>query len=63
MQIVAEGVEIETEAQSMTDFGCSQMQGYYFARPMPRAALETFIQNYAPVPRLEPERSTVAAAE
>ncbi len=63
MQIVAEGVEIETEAQSMTAFGCSQMQGYYFAKPMPRAALETFIKSYAPVQRTEPERPHIAAAE
>ena len=63
MQIVAEGVEIETEAQSMTDYGCSQMQGYYFAKPMPRAALETFIESYRPAPRAEPEQARIAAAE
>ena len=61
MQIVAEGVEIETEAQSMTAFGCSQMQGYYFAKPMPRTALEAFIKAYTPAPGAEPARPSVAA--
>jgi diguanylate cyclase (GGDEF)-like protein len=49
MQIVAEGVETLAEAQMMTEFGSSQMQGYYFAKPMPRAALEDFIRTYRPV--------------
>ncbi len=39
MTVVAEGVETETEVRTMTDFGCAQMQGYYFAKPMSREKL------------------------
>jgi diguanylate cyclase (GGDEF)-like protein len=49
MKIVAEGVEEQAEARSMTDFGCTEMQGYYFAKPMPRTALEKFIKTYKPM--------------
>lgn len=35
MRIVAEGIETECEALTMTSFGCTEMQGYYFAKPMP----------------------------
>jgi EAL domain-containing protein (putative c-di-GMP-specific phosphodiesterase class I) len=65
MKIVAEGVEMATEAQSMTAFGCSEMQGYYFAKPMPREALEVFLKSFTPAPRIEPEEAArrVAAAQ
>ena len=64
MQIVAEGVEEKAEAQSMTAYGCSEMQGYYFAKPMPRAALETFIRNFKPAPMVQDHDAThIAAAE
>ena len=63
METVAEGVETQTEADAMSDFGCSEMQGYYFARPMSRAALETFIANYEPSPSAAAQKPQVAAAE
>jgi diguanylate cyclase (GGDEF)-like protein len=49
IQIVAEGVETLTEAEMMTEFGCSQMQGYFFAKPMPREALVEFIRTHKPM--------------
>ena len=33
MDIVAEGIENEFEATTMTKFGCTEMQGFYFAKP------------------------------
>jgi EAL domain-containing protein (putative c-di-GMP-specific phosphodiesterase class I) len=62
MKIVAEGVEEIAEARSMTDFGCTEMQGYYFAKPMPRATLETFINTYKPMPVLEESTTARPAA-
>jgi EAL domain-containing protein (putative c-di-GMP-specific phosphodiesterase class I) len=47
----------------MSEFGCSEMQGYYFARPMSRAALETFIASYEPSPIANAHRPQVAAAQ
>lgn len=34
INIVAEGVETETQVQHLFDLGSHQLQGYYFARPM-----------------------------
>jgi diguanylate cyclase (GGDEF)-like protein/PAS domain S-box-containing protein len=35
LNVVAEGVENEQQAEFLTAHGCDEMQGYYFARPMP----------------------------
>ncbi len=41
MQVLAEGVETETQANWLQEHFCMQAQGYYFARPEP---LEAFVQ-------------------
>lgn len=33
--VIAEGVETEEQAKMLSEFGCTQMQGYYFSRPVP----------------------------
>jgi hypothetical protein len=38
------------------------MQGYYFAKPMPRTAPETFIKTYKPKPILEEDTAQRMAA-
>jgi diguanylate cyclase (GGDEF)-like protein len=40
MQIVAEGVETESEAQTMRLFGCNEMQGFFFSRPLDAAGID-----------------------
>lgn len=35
MEIIAEGVETVEQADFLKDKGCSEMQGYYFYKPMP----------------------------
>lgn len=45
MQTVAEGVETETQLAFMRDSGCSQGQGFWFAKPMPLAELIEWLQN------------------
>ncbi|WP_051971595.1 bifunctional diguanylate cyclase/phosphodiesterase [Massilia sp. 9096] len=40
LKIIAEGVETGDQAGLLTALGCDQLQGFYFARPEPRAALE-----------------------
>ena len=40
MGIVAEGVESEGQMKLLTELGCTHLQGYFFSRPVPAAALE-----------------------
>ncbi|MGL4396108.1 MAG: bifunctional diguanylate cyclase/phosphodiesterase [Hyphomicrobium sp.] len=48
MDIVAEGVETEEEATTITAFGCSELQGYYFSRPIEVDQLVLLLQTYVP---------------
>ncbi|MGH8617542.1 MAG: EAL domain-containing protein [Burkholderiales bacterium] len=43
LRVVAEGVETEQEAVTLRTAGCDEMQGYYYARPMPASALEQWL--------------------
>lgn len=47
LEIVAEGVETEEQARFLTDYGCSTLQGYWLARPMPIEQLHTLLQDPA----------------
>jgi diguanylate cyclase (GGDEF)-like protein/PAS domain S-box-containing protein len=40
LPVVAEGVESETQLAMLKDLGCSYLQGFLFARPMPVSQLE-----------------------
>jgi EAL domain-containing protein (putative c-di-GMP-specific phosphodiesterase class I) len=55
MEVVAEGVETETQLQALRVAGCSHLQGYYLARPMPEdTALELAKQRFlGPVEEVE----------
>ncbi len=43
MEIVAEGVETETEASVLRLAGCHELQGFFFARPAPAEAISGLI--------------------
>ena len=43
MDTVCEGVETKEQVQFLREIGCSKLQGYYFAKPMP---LETILERY-----------------
>lgn len=42
IEVIAEGVEEEEQAEMLQDFGCNAMQGYLFGRPMPISDFEAF---------------------
>ncbi|WP_083000396.1 putative bifunctional diguanylate cyclase/phosphodiesterase [Halomonas sp. GT] len=45
LEVVAEGVETQAQCQFLINAGCTLVQGFYFARPLPAAELE---QRWAP---------------
>jgi diguanylate cyclase (GGDEF)-like protein len=55
LRVVAEGVENGQRMAELRDMGCHVAQGYHIARPMPMAALQTWLSSYPaarPITRL-----------
>ena len=51
LSVTAEGVESAADAEVLRHAGCDELQGYYFARPMPQVQLATWLaQTAAPCP-------------
>ncbi len=48
MDIVAEGVEDELEAEMMTKFGCTELQGFYFSKALPADQMTEFLSTFQP---------------
>jgi diguanylate cyclase (GGDEF)-like protein len=46
MGIVAEGIESELEAVTMTEFGCTEMQGFYFSVPIPADEMSKLLYTF-----------------
>jgi diguanylate cyclase len=47
LKVVAEGVELEEEAQMLRQLGCEEMQGYLFSKPVPRDQLTVLLVSTA----------------
>lgn len=47
LDIVAEGVETEVQAQAAESLGCTQLQGYYLGRPLPVAKAQALLDQWA----------------
>jgi EAL domain-containing protein (putative c-di-GMP-specific phosphodiesterase class I) len=54
MDIVAEGVENEFEAVTMAKLGCTELQGYYFSRPLAPDDMVAFLKTFEPKRILPP---------
>jgi diguanylate cyclase (GGDEF)-like protein len=50
LQVVAEGVELAEVAAQLKALACDELQGYYFARPMPAEALAAWLFDRKPHP-------------
>ena len=48
MSVVAEGVETRSQKERLLEVGCDYVQGYFFARPMPRAEFENLLKTHIP---------------
>ena len=48
MDIVAEGVETEFEAMMMTKLGCTELQGYYFSKPVDADQTANLLKTFQP---------------
>ena len=47
MQTIAEGVETEGQLEFLREKGCTEVQGYYFSRPLPTEQFELFMQEHS----------------
>ena len=43
LSVIAEGVELEAQRNTLTDLGCHNYQGYLFSRPLPVHEFEAFV--------------------
>jgi EAL domain-containing protein (putative c-di-GMP-specific phosphodiesterase class I) len=47
LRVVAEGVETDSQRDMLLGFGCEELQGYLFARPMPAQQLASQVRERA----------------
>lgn len=52
MPVTAEGIETATQAEILRGAGCEQLQGYLFAKPMPKAGIDAALINMSERVRL-----------
>jgi EAL domain-containing protein (putative c-di-GMP-specific phosphodiesterase class I) len=57
MDVVAEGVETEAEAVLMRSLGCTELQGYYFSKPVEASDVDALLKEYE-----RPRRAYAATA-
>jgi diguanylate cyclase (GGDEF)-like protein len=50
LKVVAEGIEVAAAASRLHDFGCDIGQGYLYARPIPAAELDAWMEGKQRVP-------------
>ncbi len=59
LSVVAEGVEDSDAWHGLAELGCDYLQGYYFSRPQPAAAIETWLAQQR---ERDPELGPIARA-
>ncbi|WP_221075012.1 putative bifunctional diguanylate cyclase/phosphodiesterase [Agarivorans aestuarii] len=46
LEVIAEGIETELQANYLRQLGCKKMQGYLFSQPLPENAIEAWLENH-----------------
>ncbi|WP_051989921.1 putative bifunctional diguanylate cyclase/phosphodiesterase [Caulobacter sp. AP07] len=46
MKVVAEGVEDQSQLDALAGYGCDQIQGYHFSRPMPAGMVPEYLRGF-----------------
>jgi EAL domain-containing protein (putative c-di-GMP-specific phosphodiesterase class I) len=46
LQLIAEGVEEQSQLNLLKSMGCDEIQGYFFSRPLPETDFEKFLAQY-----------------
>ena len=46
LYVIAEGVETLEQLELLSENGCSEIQGYYFSKPIPAIEYEDFVKNW-----------------
>jgi EAL domain-containing protein (putative c-di-GMP-specific phosphodiesterase class I) len=54
LEVLAEGVETETQLERVLSAGCEFVQGFYFSRAMPAEQFGVLAAQDADLPRLPP---------
>ena len=60
LQVIAEGVETAAQLEFLRERACNEMQGYFFARPMPHEAIPALLKS-TPTRHRESEAGAVPA--
>ncbi|MCK9283620.1 MAG: EAL domain-containing protein [Rhodocyclaceae bacterium] len=54
LDVIAEGVETETQCDCLTSLGCQAYQGYLYSRPVPLAEFELYVRKTDSAPAGQP---------
>ncbi len=52
LNVIAEGVETREQLEFLQKYGCFEMQGYYFSKPMEKVAVTDYLEKSGQVPAL-----------
>jgi len=55
LKVVAEGVETERQLAFLTEYGCDQIQGYFYAHPLPAGDCEMWLREMRRLQQVSPE--------